>query len=1170
MANDNVQVARMFPAQELGTSTYTAFCMDPFGFMWIGTDNGLIRFDGNHYEVYRHLEGDTASISDNRILGLLRDKKDRLWIATANGLNLYDSANDSFLRIDVPDFGKKGYIISFTVDVVGKVTFVVSGVGIYEIKEEGKGFISAQRVNGSESLKDVNCIMSHRNGRIYAGTGKGKVYELTNEHQWKMIVEMNSAVCDISQEHNGSLIINTFKGVDRFNLISKTKTHIQLKSDIKVNNLSSSIDNRVYLATYGAGLWEISSDSDKAKYCDIYCPFIDMKSSRIGAVYGSSDGSLWIGCDYCGVVFLPVEGLSFLYRGVSDIVKDFDLPLSAMRVWKGNYVIGNSIGEVAIVSKEGKLLKKSNIPEGSAITSIDITENDKAILGVLESGVWKLDLNSGVLEKLVDISDKCLSLKVCEGSDGCIYIGVYATGLMRYNPKTGEKEFLSSGADTKRVVSPYITTIKAYDDNLWIGSFGGVACYNTTTGKFEDIDQTPYMACAVFDIVPENENFILLGTSNGLIRYNMETKDFEKYTTLECLSDNDVRSIAIDGNGGKWIGTMRGLNYQSPREGMVIAYIGGNGIVESTFENMEYSTDSDMIYAAGHMGLTSFSSLSIALPTFPHGLKITDMYVKGKKINPIDSSGYPEVIHLSHDENSIAFRISTMDFRDTSNLNYLWRFSGDEDWVELPDGSDLINLSSLAPGKYTLQFKAEEAGVESPVSEITIHVAHPWYLTWLAKIVYILIFIFLLYMVVTVIRKRHQERLHKKKLEFLMDMSRDMRSPLTLILGPLEAMLKERLSSGLRERIRGVYRNAHRILNIVNQLLDLNRIDNGIKGLECRLTNLPDFIAEIVEMFQPQAQDKGIELTFVSKDNWEDVWIDRTVIDRIMVNLISNALKYTPKDGKVEILLNKSVDGGGVSAKICLIGNGKWLEFDSSADIFSSSNRLENGILFSDDSFSLGLDICRRYVRLHHGEIYVEKRKDGIIGGIFNVIIPLEKSKYSQEELINEENISSEDNVHDTDSGLQPVVSLEDKNIVGNIPIEADEDIIQPLLPNIKGNDEALIERVNKILEERIDEDDMNVDKLAEVVGISRTHLYRRMKDRLGINPSEYIRNMRLQRACELLKHDDLDITQIAYALGFSSQSQFSTTFKRFMGYTPTEYRTKHKKDIDSKPEFIS
>ncbi|MDE5998161.1 MAG: helix-turn-helix domain-containing protein, partial [Muribaculaceae bacterium] len=534
------------------------------------------------------------------------------------------------------------------------------------------------------------------------------------------------------------------------------------------------------------------------------------------------------------------------------------------------------------------------------------------------------------------------------------------------------------------------------------------------------------------------------------------------------------------------------------------------------------------------------------------------------------------------------------------------------------------------------------------------------------------------------------ERINARRMQFYMDMSHDMRSPLTLILGPLESMLKEELGEDLRNRIRGVYRNAHRILATVNQLLDLKRIDYGKKSLKCMKTNLPEFIREIVEMFQPQANDNGLELSFVSEGDWKAVWVDRSVVDRIMVNLISNALKYTPANGKVEVFLGKSKDNiMGKCIKISVSDNGIGLDSNFINHLFNRYVRSENGALYSEDGFGIGLDICRRYVMLHHGEIYGENRMDGAKGSKFTVLIPIDECKYTTEELIGgksevieeandialakeqfevskrhrnvyagskilvvEDDLLLRESLYNyfneyykvsvaadgeegyklaqelkpdviiTDvkmprtDGIQllaqlkfnvstkhiPVVILSSKNelpdrisgwqegaeaYVGK-PFDFNElraivfnlidcrrkldgkvsDTLEKLdtkqhgsSPKVKGNDESLIEKVDKILEERIDEEDMNVDSLAEAVGVSRTHLYRRMKDRLGMNPSDYIRTKRLQRACDLLRNDDLDVTQIAYVLGFSSQSQFSTTFKRFMGYTPTEYRLKYAKE---------
>lgn len=1302
LADTNVRVARTFTGKELGNSTYTSFCRDAFGFMWIGTENGLIKFDGDHYQTYRHLEGYSESISDNRILGLLCDGSNHLWVATANGLNLYEESKDSFRRISVPDFGENGYIISITSEESGKITFVVSGVGIYELTVNENREITVNRIDIIESLKYVNCIMSHKDGRLYAGTNKGELFVFDYFQKWKKLADLESPIFDLSQESAGSLLLNTFKGIYRYSPNLKTLTHIRIDSKFPVNNFSTAvIGDVVYVATYGAGVWVIGNNSEEAQYCNnIYSPFIDIKDSRIGAVYGTSDGTLWIGCDFSGVLMVPTHGNSFLYRSLSYILKDYDVPIIAMDIWHGNTIIGNSVGEIAVISEDGQVLKEAVIPGSTAITSIDVTDEDTAILGVIGSGVWELNLINGKIIKKYDIPERYLSIEVCVADDKALYIGLYGKGLLKYDATTGATKWLSHDSDGKRLISPFITTIKSYGDRIWIGSYGGLACYNTSTGNFEDIDQAPYMACAVFDIALESENVVLIGTSNGLIRYNKDTKETKIFTTLNGLSDNEVRSIAIDCKGRRWIGTMNGINCWLPEDDSFVAYTGGNGMVERTFVNMAYSDANNMIYASGRMGLTSFNPDSITVLGFDNPLKVSSIYLKGKKISPEETHGFPDVIHLSHNENSIAIRISPMDFRDTSNLKYLWRFAGDNDWEVLPEGSDIINLSSLAPGKYTLEFKAEEAGIESPVSVLRINVAHPWYLTWIAKTIYVLLIVIMLTLAAILIRKRHQERINEQKMQFFMDMSHDMRSPLTLILGPLESLLKEKLRGDVRTRIRGVYRNAYRILNIVNQLLDLKKIDYGKKRLECSKTNISQFIAAIVEMFQPQAKDKGIILSFDSKMGINEIWIDRSVLDRILVNLISNAIKYTPENGKVNVLVTEShTNKMGNCIKISVVDSGIGVDSDSRTKIFSRYYRSENGEEYSLDGFGIGLDICKRYVRLHHGEIYLENKKDGDRGSVFTILIPVDENKYRSGELMigNKDSVSDtmsegvldsagvqemtkrrrniyagcsvlvvEDDRHLLESicnffknyynvysaidgvegyklaqelnpdviitdvkmpssdGLQllrqlkfnettkhiPVVILSSKSelsdrmagwqqgaeayigkpfdfnelkaivynlIDGRKKLEKKAPVLEePKLKacqssmNLKGNDESLMERINIILDEKIEKEDMNVDRLAEELGVSRTHLYRRLKERYGINPSDYIRNKRLQRACELLKNDDLDITQIAYALGFSSQSQFSTTFKQFMGYTPTEFRLKHTEDTKSDMEFKS
>lgn len=891
----------------------------------------------------------------------------------------------------------------------------------------------------------------------------------------------------------------------------------------------------------------------------------------------------------------------------------------------------------------------------------------------------------------------------CQGNDGCLYVGVYGMGLLRYDPSSGEKTWVSRDSGGKDLIPPFFTTIIPQGDFLWIGLYGGFGCYDTSTGKFMEIDQSPFIAGATYAVAPENERCILVGTSNGLIRYDPESGKTIRLTTNDGLADNDVRSIIIDKTGSFWIGTMHGLTRIDKEFQDITAYSGGHGIEETTFERMVYSEEANRIFATGRLGITAFSPDSLSPIAFKSPLRISSIYLKGMELNQsstingrrvIEGNAIsPEVLNLPFNENSIVLSLSTMDFRDTSNMNWLWRMDEEEEWKELPKGTDMVHLPSLRPGSYRLEFKAKEAGIESPVSSVMIRVAQPWYFTWPAKMMYFLVLLALLVMTAVIVRKRHVERINEKKMQFFIDMSHDIRSPLTLIINPLESLLKEPLESDIHNKIRIVYRSAHRILNLVNQLLDLKRIDYGKKALECRPTLLPDFIGEIVEMFRPQALEKGLVLEFDKGHEVSEVWIDRAVVDRILVNLISNAIKYTPEKGKIEISLRSRTDRKiGNCAEIIIKDTGIGFGRSPMEDLFSPFHRLENGKSFSDEGYGLGLDICRRYATLHHGVVKGENRKDGIGGSIFTVLIPTEKKRYGSEELVEGEGLSEYDGdkidmstvpvqvfsneseggqhkkglyaecrvlvVEDdrelrenlcaylngfykvlsacdgsegyrlaqeykpdvliTDilmpniDGLQLVRKLKSNSDTMHIPVvilsskrdvadrlvgwrigaeaylgkpfdfnelrvivrnliegrtilkgkyavtSGNDNIITPLASELKGKDASLMERISKILNEKIDEEDMNVDRLAHEVGLSRSQLYRRLKEQFGVNPSDMIRNIRLKRACELLKTANLDITQIAYKLGFSSQSQFSTTFKRFMGYTPSEYRLKH------------
>lgn len=1139
-AEGTLRVARCFSNSEFCTAVYTSFCMDAKGFMWIGTDNGLIRFDGSFCKQYRHSESDVHSISDNRILGLLRDASDRMWVATADGLNLYDEFNDSFHRISVPDFGQYGYIISMASDRYGHLIFVVAGVGIFSLTVGIDNDITIREIVRGDHNRDVNCILATPDGSLYAGTQEGRIYEILSGKNWIELADVGNAVTEMGMDSAGALIIAAYHGLFRLLPAERIVERLVFPSDIRINKLSGAVGDDIYVATSGAGLWRVTCGENQASHCsDIHSPSFDMDKSRIGAVYSSPDGSLWIGCNYKGVLILAGGGDCFIYRRIDSVFPGFDSPVSAMAIWNGNTVVGNLEGKVGVFNEEGSAVMEVNMPGNIPVSSVAVTSNGKALIGLIGKGIIELDLRTGVLRDKIDIPGKFISVHACASRDGDIYVGVHGVGMYKIDSVSGERTWISPDPSGRHMFSPFINSLSMKGDSLWIGSYGGLACYNTSSGSFNDIDTTTFAVGTVFAVAPENRHSVLIGTSRGLIRYDPETRKSLKYTTIDGLPDNDVRSIVIDGNGGKWIGTMGGLSYLNSSGDGFTSFPGGNGLVENTFEELLYSPETDRVYARGRVGTLSFIPDSVFVSEFRSPVRITGVYLNGKEIAPSEmmdgriiidgGSLFPETIRLPHYENSLSLRLSTMDFRDISGIRYSWRLDKDRNWIELPLGMDMIFLPSLSPGDHVLEFKAEEAGVESSVSGIRIEVYPPWYLTWWAKMVYILVFLAMLSMGLELLRKRQQERLKERRLAFFMEISKDMLSPLSMIVSPLESMLNLPLPVEIRRHIRMAYRNTYRIIILLNQLIDLKNIGDGIKSLECRNTDLPVFIGEIVDMFQPQAAGKRIALSFTVIGHWSEVWIDRTIIDRIMVNLISFGIRNLREDGTIDIVLTQTNDDDlGECLEIKLMEKGIGSMSESFQHIFCRNDRTRSGKI-TECRQGIDLELCRRYVGLHRGIITLDSADGDSKERVISIIIPLEVDGCRQKEELSD-------------------ISFEDFVPIG----------IETAFPEIKGNDEVLMQRVNKIIAEKIYDEDFNVDRLAEEVGVSRSHLYRRFKDRVGVNPSDYIRNIRLRRACELLMNDDLDITQIAYALGFSSQSQFSNTFKRFIGISPKEYRQKH------------
>jgi signal transduction histidine kinase/DNA-binding response OmpR family regulator len=607
-----------------------------------------------------------------------------------------------------------------------------------------------------------------------------------------------------------------------------------------------------------------------------------------------------------------------------------------------------------------------------------------------------------------------------------------------------------------------------------------------------------------------------------------------------------------------------------------------------------------------------------------------------------------------------------MNFDNPMNVTYEYRVNGGE-WIRNSAGVNDFTLSHLQPGTYRIEVRAQQGNEYTPEKVVVVTIRAPWYRTTLAYIIYFTILLILGVYVFLAYRRHTHEQLNEDKMKFLINATHDIRSPLTLIMSPL-ANLKRHIGDGNPDALRDIDtidRNAKRILNLVNQILDVRKIDKQQMQLHCQKTDLVAYTQSIYKMFEYNACEHNITFTFTHDMESLDIWIDRSQFDKVITNLLSNAFKYSYDGGSVEIRLSQNDH----QAILQVLDSGLGLDSENLKHVFERFYQGSNSRRLHIAGTGIGLNLCKMIVDMHHGTIEAHNRK-GENGAVFEVCLPLGNAHLSPNEIDDTpeeiEEVEAAPVATPVKSGTKHRVLIVDDDAeigryistelgkyykftvcsngkegikellagnydvvvsdvmmpemdgftmlrmiktsvkVSHVPVimltsmsdvahrleglerGADAYLAKPfeleelhmVIENqiqtrqrlkgkysgaqqqadkvetveVKGNDELLMERIMKSVNRNLSNSDFNVDMLTQEVGISRAQLHRKMKELTGISTSEFIRNIRLEQAARLLREQKVNVTQVAYTVGFSNLAHFSTIFRKHFGIAPSEY----------------
>ena len=999
---------RLYTSNKMSNNLVACMTQDRHGYIWIGTWYGLNKFDGYKFTIYTHRNDDKRTLPSNTVPSIYTDRRGVVWVGTSNGLARYNEREDCFQRIRLTEFDGQPRVQRFAEDAEGNLFVSTSGFGLFEIKA------------GKDTAQIVDIFSPDVNGGYYQNI-------FIDSRQYLWVLDNNNIITCFDIRRPGSHPLLRHKSemgiVEQFIEDGKGNIYIVFQKGImcydghRFRHIDTGGDyvfrcatrqgDDMLFGTVGSGVLRMMPDGRFVRLVDDAQSMI--ANAKVGVIMEDAMHNLWIGCTEKGLVFMPYKKPLFNERTfAASGVKSRGVLSSVTKGQNGTFY-GTVHNEGLYRSYGNDVTPIVKLPE---INHVYCDTHGNFWIGT-DNEIFSYDEKSGIISKRYKLEGTSVNSMTDDGR-GNLYVSVFTKGLCRINIKTGEKRYfnMSQRGDSVRgsLCNDWIMSMMRDSHGLiWIGTTSGVSCYDPVKETFR-----PYGWPLLLDskmcmsLAEDADGNIAIGTALGLYRYNRKTRKTELYPGSEEMRNIQVSYIVKTANGDLWCSTTMGIWYRNRENGKFLSYINGNGLSGHEYiHGVGMVTDKGRILFGTPDGVVVFDPSQLRSANYDIRRPVlTNLLLNGKLVTMTTLSGGKEVterpipetdaIEISYSDNSFTMEFSSFDYADIDNMVLEYRLNGGR-WVANAEGNNQLNFIHMRPGTYRLEVRASNHGNVSEISTYRLTIRAPWYATNIAYTSYILIFAAVVTLIVYTHYRRKRIALDEEKMQFLINATHDIRTPLTLILNPLHQLMNEVSSDDSQSRkLQTIDHNARRILKLVNQILDIRKMDKRQMHLHCRETDLVMFIENNVKAFEYNAVDRNIRFTFSHDGVGENLaaWIDRTQFDKVIGNLLSNAFKYTYDDGEIAVRLTSSDD----RAIIEVADTGTGLKPGEAERIFKRFYQSDGDAVAGNEGTGIGLNLCKMIVDMHHGEIHAENRTD-TRGSIFTVSIPLGNAHLRPEEI---------------------------------------------------------------------------------------------------------------------------------------------------------------------------
>ncbi|WP_041738863.1 hybrid sensor histidine kinase/response regulator transcription factor [Echinicola vietnamensis] len=1326
----------------LSNNSVTAIYQDKEGFIWMGTNSGLNRYDGKEFRVFRNRPNDTTSLTENSIRKIMPGPEGQLWLLNRNNLvEVYDAKTETF-STSLGPYVAKYHLLSDIVSLVyedrqGRFWFGHPNQGISIYDPTSGETIYLQHVSG-----DIESI-SYQYLSAVDETSQGEVW----------LVYSNGAV-DI-------LDGKTLKVNRRIELFAQKKVNYTDDFEIFIDQED---DAWIYLYENGEGLFYYDSYVDRLHHFDTDSKKITLNNNQVRGIVENKSGEIWIGTDHGGINIVDKTDMrvsylqhdaenphSLAHNSVYALMKDrsgiiwvgtfknginlyneklirfphvkhsltaqHSLPYNDINCFvedeKGNFYIGTNGRGLLYYDRERQRYTSfrheagnENSLAGDIIVDLMMDSQGVLWIGTYLNGLSKYDgkqfknywPNANDPRSLAGES----VWELYEDQQGNVWAGTLRNGLDLYDPETDGFIHFKANESTIPVHCDYISSLQEdLEGNLWIGGGNGIDVINFQTGAatfYQQVlgDQSTLVGNNIMDIFRDSKGIMWVATTQGLSYFDAENERFYNFNATDGLPSDHIVKILEDDQYHLWLSTTNGLSEVSVNrnqpDSLVLSFRNfgvGDGLQGNFFnENSALKTSQGELVFGGANGYNIFypekmkvnqESPKIVLTDFQLfnkavdiGEKVSGRVLLEKNINQT------EKLTLKHNENVFSIEFAALNFIHSDKNRYRYKMEGfDNDWVEVEDGVTKATYTNLDPGNYTFKVKAaNNDGIWAEKAQLlNIEVLAPFWKTPLAFLIYFILVALVVIAIQREIIAREKDRLQiaqdkeeakrmqeldRMKTKFFTNVSHEFRTPLTLILAPVEKLLKSTDSPQTRSHYLTIQRNAKRLMNLINQLLDIRKIETEGIDLSPVEGDVIGFLRETTRSFEDLSEKKHIALDFHTNRAQLFTYFDVDKLEKILFNLLSNAFKFTYRGGEIHVAAHyeKPLPGKekgvlSISVQDTGVGIGK----EDQQRIFERYFVGDENSDSLNQGSGIGLSIVQEFARLHRGEVLLESELGR--GSTFTVRIPVEEivpmEHVSTDPELDQETADrsekktvllvedNEDFVHylksclveeynvltalDGQQGSEiafeqipdmvisdvmmpkmngvelcqllkkdlrtshiPVILLtakssEEKQLEG-LDSGANHYITKPfnvdlLLLRIRNLleersllqerfkkrigvitsevkleslDDRLIQKAVKVVEDNIDNPELSVEMLSSELAMSRVHLYKKLTSLTGKKPLEFIRMIRLERACQLLGESQLTVAEVAYEVGYNNAKYFTKHFKAEYQVIPSVY----------------